>query len=69
MQPYLGDFVAITHVDKYPEIYLGTDSTDFVSNLFLYQALPQINVYSADRKLIRSYSGEVAVDSLKKYIQ
>ena len=69
MKPYLSDFVTLTHVDQYPFMYLGIDSTDFINNLFLYQQLPQLNIYNCARKLIKTYSGEVAIDSLKKYIQ
>lgn len=69
MKPYMGDFVALTHVDRHPFMYLGVDSTDFINNLFLYQQLPQLNIYNSERKLIRTYTGEVAIDSLKKYIQ
>jgi len=69
MKTYLGDFVALTHANQYPFMYLGVDSTDFINNLFLYQALPQLNIYNSERKLIRTYNGEVAIDSLKKYIQ
>ncbi|MFI4962763.1 MAG: hypothetical protein ACHP6H_02785 [Legionellales bacterium] len=69
MKPYLSDFVVLTHVDSYPFMYLGLDSTDFINNLFLYQQLPQLNIYNNERKLIRTYTGEVAIDSLKRYIQ
>ena len=69
MRPYLSDFVRIVNLNEYPSIYLGTDSLGFISNAYLYQALPQINIYDGQRKLIKTYAGEVAVDSLKKYIQ
>jgi len=70
MKPYLQDFVKTYHTDDYfPTINVGMDSTGFMNNVFLYQALPQINIYDGDRKLIRTFTGNVAIDSVKKYIQ
>ena len=69
MKPYLSDFIKQVHLNEYPSIYLGTDSMGFINNAYLYQALPQINIYNSDRKLVKTYTGEVAIDSLKKYIQ
>lgn len=69
MMPYLGDFVKRLGVDEYPQMSVGVDSSGFVNNIFLYQALPQMNIYNADRKLLRIWSGEVSIDSLKQYIQ
>jgi len=69
MRPYIPDFVTITHADDFPFAQLGIDSTDFISNVFLYQSLPQINIYDGERKLIRAFAGEVSMDTLKKYIE
>jgi hypothetical protein len=69
MKDYLHDFVTMTGEDQAPFMYLGIDSSQFINSTFLYQSLPQINIYSGDRKLIRTYTGDVAIDSLKKYIQ
>jgi protein-disulfide isomerase len=69
MYPYLHDFVAMQHVNDYPQISVGIDSSRFMDNAFIYGALPQINVYSGDRKLLKIYNGEVSIDSLKQYIQ
>ena len=70
MQPYLGDFIKYTNADQYPSfMYLGIDSSDFIKKLFLYQSLPQINIYDKHQKLIKTYAGEVPIDSLSKYIQ
>ncbi len=48
-------------------MYIGTDSSGFINNVFLYQSLPQINIYSPAHKLIKTYTGEVPIDSLKQY--
>lgn len=70
MKQYLPNFVKNHHIADYPGVIsLGYDSTDFIKNTFLYQALPQINIYSADRKLIRTFSGNVLMDTLVQYIQ
>jgi len=69
MVPYLPNFAQSFHIGEYPSIYLGTDSSNFISQVFLYQALPQLNIYDGKRKLIKTFAGEVPIDSLKNYIQ
>lgn len=69
MKQYLPDFAATTHIEDHPFMYLGVDSMGFIGNTFLYQSLPQINIYSGERKLIKTYTGEVSIDTLKQYIQ
>jgi protein-disulfide isomerase len=69
MRQYLPNFQKSYHTFEYPTFTVGTDSSGFVDKMFMYKALPQVNVYSADRKLIRAFCGEVSVDTLKKYIQ
>ncbi len=69
MKTYLPDFVKNHKTrDFYPQMTVGLDSSDFIKQIFQYGALPQINVYDRDRKLIRSYNGEVTMDSLQQYI-
>jgi len=69
MHPYMDDFIKYTNFEKYPFMYLGIDSSDYTKKVFLYKALPQINIYNKHRKLIKTFSGEIVIDSLKKYIQ
>lgn len=69
MKYYFNDFNVFTHQDEYPFMLMGADSTDCVGKLFLYKPLPQINIYDADRKLIKIFNGDIAIDSLKQYIQ
>lgn len=66
--PYIPDFVKYTQFEQYP-FYLGVDSSNFISKIFVYKALPQINIYDKNRKLLKIFSGEVPIDSLKPYIQ
>ncbi|MEI8280286.1 MAG: hypothetical protein WCG87_11025 [Bacteroidota bacterium] len=65
---YLPYFIDDHKLKDYPEIMLGTDSA-LTARTFIYMSLPQINIYDKDRKLIRIFSGNVAIDSLKQYIQ
>ena len=69
MQPYLPDFIRNHHVKEYPKITIGMDSLDFINRTTLYSSLPQINIYSPDRKLIRTFCGDVSIDTLRQYIQ
>jgi thiol-disulfide isomerase/thioredoxin len=69
MAAYIPDFAERRELWKYPPMYIGYDSAGFVENVILYQQLPQINVYNSNRKLIKSFSGEVPIDTLKKFIE
>lgn len=69
MRPYMPDFAKAFHVFEHEPMYLGTDSTNFIDNCFLYQSLPQMNIYGHDRKLLKIYTGEVSIDTLAKYIE
>ena len=65
----LSDFYARRRLYEFPSIHIGTDSSDFIGKTFVFGMLPQINIYDHDRKLIKTYNGEIAIDSLKKYIE
>ncbi len=67
MGSYLPDFVKNHKVNNYPQILVGLDSAGFIDETFLYNALPQINIYGKERKLLKTYSGEIVMDSLKQY--
>jgi len=67
--PNLHDFVKSFHVADYSPIFIGIDSANFIGKVFLYQSLPQINIYSADRKLVKAFTGDVPMDTLVRYIQ
>ncbi len=68
MIPYIPDFSERHHLSKYKQMYIGWDSSGFVDDLFLYQKLPQLNIFDKHRKLLKIYSGEVPIDSLKQFI-
>ena len=66
---YIPLFYRSLHISDCPALTLGADSSDFINKVFLYKALPQINIYNRQRKLIKTFTGEVIIDSLKPYIQ
>ncbi|XZF14466.1 hypothetical protein ACTHGU_22005 [Chitinophagaceae bacterium MMS25-I14] len=68
MMPYLEYFNNNHQVSEYPTMIVGVDSSHFVDNAFLYQGLPQINIYNKERKLIKIFSTDVPIDSLKPFI-
>ncbi len=69
MKQYLPDFVNRQHLNEYPVFNIGIDSSDFINKIYLFQMLPQINIYDHNRKLLKIYNGEVPIDSLKQYIE
>ena len=64
----LPDFMKRLHTLSFPALTVGYDDTDFLHQTFLYQPLPQINIYNKERKLIRIFTGDVVIDSLKPYL-
>jgi hypothetical protein len=62
-------FTKSMHTDDYKAITVGVDSSDFISKVFIYASLPQINIYDHSRKLIKTFSGDVPIDSLKVFIE
>lgn len=66
---YIPDFAQRHRIARYPAMYIGYDSSTFIDDVFLYQTLPQLNIYNAQRKLIKVYCGDVPIDTLKKFIQ
>lgn len=70
MLPYLEHFNNGRHVDAFTQtIIMGVDSAQFIDKTFRYESLPQINIYDHERKLIRSFTGLVSIDSLRGYIE
>ncbi len=69
MKDFLPDFYADMEMVKYPGIAVGIDSSQYVANTFLYQPLPQMNIYDSTGKLLKIYAGKIAADSLRKYIK
>ncbi|MBL7693102.1 MAG: hypothetical protein JNM41_16020 [Flavipsychrobacter sp.] len=68
MTPYIPDFAERHNIAKYKSMYIGWDSSGLVEDMFLYQQLPQINIFDNERKLIKIFSGEVPADTIRKFI-
>ncbi len=68
MSVYIPGFLRTCRMEHQTEMYIGTDTAGFVDHVFLYKTLPQINIYNPERRLIKTYTGDVTMDSLKKYI-
>lgn len=69
MMEYLPYFENNLKTAEYPTLIVGIDSNFLVDRTFTYNNLPQISVYDKDRRFIKMFTGEVAIDSLKPYIQ
>jgi len=69
MMPNLEYFENTHPTAAYTAIITGVDSSGFIDKTFLYNNLPQINIYDKDRKLLRVFTGDVPMDSLKAYIE
>lgn len=65
----LGFFRSITEYNKFPKLQVGVDSAGFLDKTFLYQHLPQINIYDKHRKLIKVFTGDITIDSLKGLVE
>ncbi len=69
LHSYLEFFNNVTKYSRYPSLNVGVDSSNFIQKVYMYEALPQINVYDKDRKLIKVFQGETPIDMLKSYIE
>lgn len=68
MMPYLEYFTKGMKTDGYPKLQIGIDSAEVIEKLYNYTALPQLNIYDKDRRLIKVFSGITTIDSLKAYL-
>lgn len=69
MMPYMEFFNSTTKVFQYPKIKVGVDSSEIIEKTFIYKSLPQINIYDKNRRLVKTFTGEVSIDSLQPYIR
>jgi hypothetical protein len=68
MFEHLEYFSNNTRLTNFPSIKYGVDSSNALNALFNRVALPQINFYNEEHKLIKTFNGEIPIDSLKPYI-
>lgn len=69
MKDYMEFFENVVRVKEYPTVQVSLDSCKFIDRAFTYQSLPQINIYDKERKLIKMFSGDTPMDSLRQYIE
>src|SRR5690606_26757857 len=69
MNKWLEFFLNTTKTADFPKIQIGIDSAHLVEQVYLYKALPQINIYNKERKLEKIFFSNVPIDSLKRYIE
>lgn len=67
MMPYLSSFYQATKIGNHPEIKVGIDSAYAIEKIYTYHTLPQLNIYSKERKLIKTFQGDIPLDTLKAY--
>jgi thiol-disulfide isomerase/thioredoxin len=66
---YVNDFATKTHLNEYPQIWMGLDYDNLISKAYLYYSLPQLCIYNKEKTLVKMMSGGAEIDSLKQYIQ
>jgi|SRR5690606_9624031 len=69
LMSYLGFFFQETNLRNCPSVVVGVDSINAANQLFLFNSLPQINIYDKNQKLVKVFSGDVPVDSLTYYLK
>ena len=67
MMSYLNSFYQATKIGNHPEIKVGVDSAFVIEKIYNYHTLPQLNIYNKQRKLIKTFQGDIPLDSLKAY--
>lgn len=60
---HLEFFNSVTRIDS-TKMMMGIDQSGFIDKSFIYEGLPQLNLYSADKILLRQYPGNIPLDSL-----
>lgn len=52
-----------------PNFIVGVDTYDFVTNLFEYKYLPQLIIYSKDKKVMKVFHKETELEKILEYIK
>ena len=69
MGPYLSFFTSVTKLDSFTRFQIAIDSSNYIDKTYNYVALPQINIYNKERKLVKTLNGTNPIDSLRKYLE
>jgi hypothetical protein len=68
-KPYLKDFLTKHGYDKDPLFKnAGIDKGNLISYIYTYGMLPQFNIYNAQHRLVKTFTGIFPMDSLKMFI-
>lgn len=69
LMSYMDHFFQETKLHDCSDIMVGVDSAEAAYKMYLFQSLPQINIYDSDQKLVKIFSGDVPIDSLTYYLK
>lgn len=69
MGPYLSFFTSVTKLDSFSRFQIAIDSAGYIDKTYNYVALPQINIYNKERKLVKTFNGTNPIDSLRNYLE
>lgn len=65
----LNDFKRKFHLERYPNITVGRDTTDNLPNYFEISGVPYLAIYKKDKTLIQSFAGKTYISQIKKAIE
>lgn len=68
MKSYLPDYEQKTGIRKHSAFILGADQSFAIDKLANYGLLPLINIYDKHQHLVKTFNGDIPLDSLKQYI-
>lgn len=69
-KPLLKDFMIKNGFDKVPLFRnAGSDNGSLVYNIYSYGLLPQFNIYNEQHKLVKTFTGNFPMDSLRMFIK
>ena len=67
---FMKDFISKTGIATLPLFQnIGTERGKFIPYVYTNHILPQINFYNSDYKLIKTFTGNSTLDSIKMFIQ
>lgn len=68
MLPYMSTFYNATKIEQCNQYTIGVDSAGVIEQLYNYIALPQLNIYNKERKLVKILNGNISMATLRPYL-
>ena len=69
-KPHLKEFLTTHGFDTVAAFrQAGIDKGNLIYDIYTYGLLPQFNIYNAQHKLVKSFSGTFPMDSLKMFLR